>query len=118
MPVDIGPRIGVDGEKAFRDALNQVCDAIKLTNAQMKAAMAQFDRADKSEEKLTQQNALLEKSIEGWRDKLKLLNANLETQKKKLTELGAALDKAKKSGGDNAQAVSYTHLTLPTILRV
>lgn len=106
MAVDIGPRIGVDGEKAFRDAMNRVCDAIKLTNAQMKAAMAQFDRADKSEEKLTQQNALLEKSIEGWRDKLKLLNDNLETQKKKLTELGVALDKAKKSGGDNAQEVA------------
>ena len=106
MAVDIGPRIGVDGEKAFRDAMNRVCDAIKLTNAQMKAAMAQFDRADKSEEKLTQQNALLEKSIEGWRDKLKLLNANLETQKAKLTELGAALDRAKKSGGDNAQEVA------------
>lgn len=106
MSVDIGPRIGVDGEKAFRDAMNRVCDAIKLTNAQMKAAMAQFDRADKSEEKLTQQNALLEKSIDGWRDKLKLLNDNLETQKKKLTELGVALDKAKKSGGDNAQEVA------------
>ena len=36
MPVDIGPRIGIDGEKEFRDELNNISQQVRTFGSEMK----------------------------------------------------------------------------------
>ncbi len=103
---NLGAKLGVQGDQEFIRSFERIGDSVKLANSQLKAAMAQFDKADQSEEKLTRQNELLGKSLDGWKEKLGMLNTNLDTQKAKLSTLANALEEAKKGGEGNAAEVA------------
>ena len=103
MSYDIGPKIGVEGEKAFKSAIKGVNAQVKNLSAEMKAMMASFDKADQSEEKLTAQNKILVKSIEATKTKISILTDEYEKQKSELDNLGAALEKAKRDFGEQSE---------------
>ena len=50
MAVNIGPKIGIDGESEFRKQLQNVNQSIKTLGSEMKAVTAEFDKNDKSME--------------------------------------------------------------------
>lgn len=87
MSYDIGPVIGIEGEKAFRDAIKNINTNIKTLGTEMLAVTSQFDKNDKSIESLTAQNTVLNKQI--------------DEQKNKLTELQKGLSNAAEKYGEN-----------------
>lgn len=94
MAIDIGPRIGLDGEKAFRSSLSAVSQQLRAMGAEMKAVTAEFSDNEKSTEALTAKNAVLERSAAAATQKLGLLTGQADKQRKALKELEAALERA------------------------
>lgn len=77
MAYDIGPKIGIEGEKEFRDAINQINTNMKTLGTEMQAVASQFDKNDKSTEALTAKNEVLNKQIEQQKNKLSELSKGL-----------------------------------------
>lgn len=99
MAYDIGVRLGVDGEKAFRSSINAINANIKAMGSELKAVTAQFAKNADSEEALTAKNQVLAKSIAATKEKISVLDKQLERQADKLRDLGHALDDVVKAHG-------------------
>ena len=63
MAYDIGPRIGIEGEKAFRDAINTINAQMKALSSEMKVVATEFDRSDNSMDALRRRHEVLEKQV-------------------------------------------------------
>lgn len=74
MAYDIGPRIGIDGEKEFRDALRQLNAEYKAMEAQTKALTAEYDRNGDEQGKLTALSAQYSKEIENQERRQEMLS--------------------------------------------
>ena len=44
MPVNIGPKIGIDGEAQYRKQINQIIQQAKTLASEMKAVTSAFDK--------------------------------------------------------------------------
>jgi hypothetical protein len=99
MSYDIGVRLGVDGEKAFRSSIDAINANIKSMGSELKAVTAQFAKNAASEEALAAKNQVLAKSISSTKDKINVLDKQLERQAEKLRDLGQALDDVVKAHG-------------------
>ena len=87
MATDIGPRIGIDGEKEFRNALNNMSQQLKTLGSEMKAVTSAFaDNADSQEALSAQAN---------------VLNKQIDVQVKRISELQKGLDAASQKFGEN-----------------
>lgn len=106
MATDIGPRIGLDGEKEFRQSLKAIDQQLKSMGAELRSVSSAFDDNAKSEEALTAQNQVLGRSIDAAEQKAKLLTSQLDRQKNKLNDLGAELDRVTQEFGANSKEAS------------
>lgn len=86
MAIDIGPRIGIDGEKEFRNELNNISQQVRTIGSEMKAVTSAFDANDQSQEKLSQQAQVLTRQIEAQTQKLNLLQKGLDASAQKYGE--------------------------------
>lgn len=86
MPVDIGPRIGIDGEKEFRQQLNNINQQLRTLGSEMKAVTSAFDDGDQSEEALAAQTDVLNRQIDAQRQKLTQLKKGLDAAADKYGE--------------------------------
>ena len=77
MAYDIGPRIGIEGEAQFRQAINALNTSFRTLGTEMSSVTSQFDRNDKSSRALTAQSGVLNKQIDTQRQKLVQLNSGL-----------------------------------------
>lgn len=105
MPVDIGPRIGIDGEKEFRKELQDINQQLRTLGSEMKAVTSAFDENTDSQEALAAQ--------------AQVLNRQIDTQKQKLSQLEKGLQMSSEKYGENdsrtqkwAQAVQDATATL------
>ncbi len=89
MARNIGPIIGIEGEKEFRQQISDITDSYNLLKTEMRAVSAEFGRYDKSTEGLTKRNDTL--------------NRGIETQKKLLAENTAMLERAREEHGKNSK---------------
>ena len=103
MSYDIGVRLGVDGEQAFRSSINAINANIKSMGTELKAVTAQFARNAASEDALAAKNQVLAKSITATKDKIGVLDKQLERQTEKLKSLGDALEEAASAHGKDSQ---------------
>lgn len=87
MAENFGVKIGVEGEKAFKQALYEINQSFKVLGSEMKLVASEFDKNDTSMEALTARNQVLNKEI--------------TAQKEKIETLRAALDNASASFGEN-----------------
>lgn len=107
MASDVGVKLGVDGEKAFRDSINAVNAQIKALGAEMTAVTATFAKNADSQQALAAKNAVLGNSIDATKSKVSVLTKEIASQKEKLDGLGEALEKAGREFGENSkQAIS------------
>ena len=86
MPVDIGPRIGIDGEKEFRQQLQNINQQLRTLGSEMKAVTSAFDDGDRSEEALAAQTVVLNRQIDAQRQKLNQLQQGLDAAAAKFGE--------------------------------
>lgn len=91
MAVDIGPKIGIDGEKEFRESLRTMGQQLKTLGTEMKAVTSAFDVDNDSQKKLAAQSDVL--------------NRQLEVQQQRLGEVQKALDYAKANYSENSSEV-------------
>lgn len=91
MAADIGPKIGIDGEKEFRDALNSMGQQLKTLGTEMKAVTSAFDVDNNSQKKLASQSDILSRQ--------------LEVQQQRITEIQKALDYARQNYAENSNEV-------------
>lgn len=74
MAVNIGPRLGVDGEAEYTRQIKNVIQQAKTLAAEMKQVTASFDKNTTAEEKATAKSQVLVKQIEVQKERVKLLN--------------------------------------------
>lgn len=73
MAHNFGLRIGVEGEKDFKDALKDINRSFKVLGGEMNLIVAaQFDKQDQSREALTARKGVLNKSVDAQK-KIKTL---------------------------------------------
>lgn len=91
MATNIGPKIGIDGEKQFRSELNSIGQQLRTLNTEMKAVTTAFDANDSSQKKLAAQSDVLTRQ--------------LSLQKQQVTDIQKALDYAKANYAKNSNEV-------------
>jgi len=87
MADNFGLKIGVEGEKEFKNSLREINRDFKVLGSEMKLVTSQFDKQDKSIQAVTARNEVLNKEI--------------EAQKNKVSTLESALKNAAESFGEN-----------------
>lgn len=86
MAVDIGPKIGIEGEREFRQQIQQTNQALKTLAAEEKAVTSAFQGEADAEKKASAQKEVLNKQIEAQKDKLALLEKGLRDSTQKYGE--------------------------------
>lgn len=94
MATNIGPKIGVDGEKEYRQQISQIIQQSKTLASEMKLVSASFTAATSAEDKNAKTAAVLNKQI--------------ATQRQYIAALAAQAGKASATYGTNSvQAQKY-----------
>lgn len=88
MAVNIGPKIGIDGEAQFRKELNNIIQQAKTLESEMKAVSSSFDDSTDSQAKLEAQT--------------KILNQQIQVQDQRVQMLQKGVEAAAKEFGDSA----------------
>lgn len=91
MATNIGPKIGIDGEKQFRSELNSIGQQLRTLNTEMKAVTTAFDANESSQKRLATQSDVLTRQ--------------LSLQEQQVTEIQKALDYAKANYAENSNEV-------------
>ena len=91
---DIGPRIGIDGEKAFNASLAAIKSNVKNLGSEMKLLTAQFGDNNNSLEAMSAKNEVLRKTITQTEKQLDLQNRRYDEQVRALANLEGAMNKA------------------------
>lgn len=89
MPTNIGPRIGVDGEKEYRRQLQDIITETKTLGTEMKKLQSSFDGDKRSLKQNREERALLTKQV--------------DKQKEAVQKMSEMLEKAKAATGENSQ---------------
>jgi len=74
---DFGLRIGLEGEKQFKDALRDINQSLKVLGSEVALVTSQFDKNDKSIQALTARKEVLKKEIDAQKDKIFTLQSAL-----------------------------------------
>lgn len=86
MADTFGLKIGIEGEKEFKNALREINDSFKVLGSEMKLVDAQFDKNNKSTQALAARKEVLSRQV--------------DEQRKKTETLRTALDNASSSFGE------------------
>lgn len=90
MAVNIGPRIGVDGEEAYRKQMSQIIQQAKTLDSEMKAVTSSFTKNTTAQERDAATS--------------KVLAAQIENQKKRVQMLAEMVEKSTAATGKDSVA--------------
>lgn len=102
MSYDIGPRIGIKGEKEFNSQLKNINNNIKLLGSELNALSKEYDDNANSIEFLSKKNDILTKELVEQKAKLSILDNQFNKQTKSLSELNEELTETRKKYGENS----------------
>lgn len=102
MANDVGIRVGIEGEKQFRDSLKGINSQLKNLNTELDASAQKFKNSANSEEALEEKTDILSRTIDAQKKKIELLTTQYDNQIKKLSVLGDELDKVSEEFGKNS----------------
>lgn len=88
MAVNIGPRIGIDGEAEYRKQLNNIIQQAKTLDSEMRSVTSSFDKNTSAQEKNKKTGEVLQKQI--------------AVQERRIDELRKGLAAAADKYGENA----------------
>lgn len=86
MAVNIGPKIGVDGEAEYRKEINNIIQQAKTLSSEMKAVTSSFSKNDSEQKKLTAQTEILNKQIDVQKQRVDKLAEMYQKSAQKLGE--------------------------------
>lgn len=87
MAVNIGPKIGIDGEKEYRKSINDIIQQQKTLKSEMAAISSSYDKNTSAMKKAKDQHEQLSKQV--------------ELQEKRVAELNKMLDESTRKYGEN-----------------
>ena len=90
MAVNIGPKIGVEGEPEYRTAINNIIQQQKTLNSEMQKAAAVFSKDADAKKKNAAQ--------------MEILNKQIQNQKDRVSQLQMMYDKSVQKTGENSTA--------------
>lgn len=100
---DIGPRIGIQGEKEFNNQIKQINNSLREYGSEMKALSEEFRENENSQQSLISKSQVMEKQLDSQRQKLSVLQNQYDKQLSKLRELASAYQKAAQESGENSK---------------
>lgn len=119
MSYNIGPKIGIDGEKEFRTSIKNINDNYKALEAETKAVTAAFDAQGDEQGKLEATSKQLQKQIDLQKEKMSLLEDAVAKATDKFgensleaTRLRGALYDTKATVADLESELKNTHTQL------
>lgn len=86
MAIDIGPKIGIDGEAEFRKSLQNISQQLKTLGSEMNLVTTAFGENNKSQDALTSKAAVLTKQIDAQQKKIEELQKGLAMSANKFGE--------------------------------
>ncbi len=86
MAVNIGPKIGIDGEAEYRRQIRQIIQESQTLASEMKAVAAGFDKSTSAQERAQKTGAILSKQVDTQRERVKLLTDMWQQSAKELGE--------------------------------
>lgn len=92
MGTNIGPRIGIDGEAQFKQAMRGINDEMKRYAAEARAVEAAYAGQDDSLESLTRRSEIYSRQV--------------ENQERAVAQLEQILEQLRQAQGDNTEAIS------------
>lgn len=98
MAENIGPKIGLQGEKEFKKEITNVTTATKAYKAEVDALTSSFDKSTTAQEKV--------------KKKREALTTAIEKQKAKVDQLKDAIDKAESSGSASENTINKAKTAL------
>ncbi len=102
MPYDIGPRIGITGEKEFNKQIRSIHNNIKLLGSEMNLLSKEYEDNADSIEFLSKKNDLLTSELKEQQSKLSLLDEQYTKQNKTLEVLKKELADTTEAFGKNS----------------
>ena len=103
MGTDIGAKIGIDGEAAFRSSLSAINSQLKNLGSEMKSVISAFSGMENSEEATAAKSDVLQRSIAASVQKIETLKAQSDRAKEKLSALADELENAQREFGENSE---------------
>lgn len=107
---DIGPRIGIQGEKEFNNQIKNINNNLKEYGSEMNALTAKFSENARGQEALIEKTKVLEKQYAAQKQKSSVLQEQYTKEVKKLKELSDALQQAKQENGENSQEAAKAEI--------
>lgn len=86
MAVNIGPKIGVDGEAKYRSEINKIIQQQKTLQAEMNAVTSSFTKNTTAEEKNAAVSKILSEQVKIQRERVEQLSAMLQKSAEKYGE--------------------------------
>lgn len=86
MAVNIGPKIGIDGEKEYRKAINDIIQQQKTLKSEMQKTESEWGKTTSAEKKASDQKKNLNEQIKVQEERVKKLNEMLQESTKKYGE--------------------------------
>ena len=77
MADNFGLKIGVEGEKEFKNFLREINQSFKVLGSEMKLVSSEFDKNDKSIQAVSARKSVLNKSIDAQKEKISTLESAL-----------------------------------------
>lgn len=105
MAYDIGPRIGIKGEKEFNNQIQNINQNLKVLGSELKATTSKFEENANSQDALVAKNKILNQQLDVQKQKFSIIEAQIEKENSKLNDLANALKKATNEFGENSVEV-------------
>lgn len=86
MAVNIGPKIGIDGEAQYRQEINAIIQQAKTLDAEMKSVASSFTSESSASQKATATSKVLNQQIQVQQQRISLLSSMLEKSAAKYGE--------------------------------
>lgn len=97
MAVNIGPRIGIDGESDYRKQINEIVQQQKTLNSEMQKAAAVFSKDADAKKKNAAQAKILTEQIDNQKNRIETLSKMYEESAKKTGDTSTATLKWKQA---------------------
>ena len=102
MAYDIGPQIGIDGEKEFNNAIKTINSQIRTLKSEMNEAVSAMAGMDDAEESVSSRTDILGRTMDATRQKISLLTSQYDRAKSTLDGLGEELESARREFGSSS----------------
>lgn len=103
MAYDIGPKIGIEGEKEFKNSIKAIESQLKALGKELQTLSKEYDENDRSVEGAAKKQKTLQSAVDATKTKIQLLTSQYQKQEAELQRLETALETARRENGEGSE---------------